>query len=80
MVLGSTQLLIETSTIIFLRVPGGRPERNEVRSALRVSFPKATRGLEPTSISYREALLSTLLHATVYVYAQFAECTGTDCK
>jgi hypothetical protein len=30
-----------------------------------VSFPKATRGLEP--ISYRRALLSTLLHATVYV-------------
>jgi hypothetical protein len=29
-------------------------------------FPKATRGLEP--ISYRGALLSTLLHATVYVF------------
>jgi hypothetical protein len=51
--------------------------------------PKATRGLEPISyrgallstllhtISYRGALLSTLLHATVYVYTQFAECTGT---
>jgi hypothetical protein len=32
-------------------------------------FPKSTRSLEP--ISYR-ALLSTLLHATVYVYTQFA--------
>jgi hypothetical protein len=29
-------------------------------------FPKATRGLEP--ISYRGALLSTLLHAAVYVF------------
>jgi hypothetical protein len=36
------------------------------------------RGLEP--ISYRGELLSTLLHATVYVFTQFAECTGTDCK
>jgi hypothetical protein len=36
-----------------------------------------TRGLEP--ISYRGALLSTLLHATVYVITQFAECTGTYC-
>jgi hypothetical protein len=35
-----------------------------------------TRGLEP--ISYRGALLSTLLHATVHVYTQFAECTGTE--
>jgi hypothetical protein len=34
--------------------------------------------LEP--ISYRGALLSTLLHATVYVFTQFAECTSTDCK
>jgi hypothetical protein len=41
-------------------------------------MPNATRGLEP--ISYRGALLSTLLHATVYVFTQFAECTGTDCK
>jgi hypothetical protein len=31
------------------------------------------------AISYRGALLSTLLHATVYVYIQFAECSGTDC-
>jgi hypothetical protein len=30
------------------------------------STPKATRGLE--SISYRGALLSTLLHATVYMF------------
>jgi hypothetical protein len=29
-------------------------------------FPKATRGLEP--ISYRGALLSTLLHGTVYMF------------
>jgi hypothetical protein len=52
----------------------------------------ATRGLEPISykgallstllhaISYRGAVLSTLLHATVHVYLQFAECTGTDFK
>jgi hypothetical protein len=39
-------------------------------------FPKATRGLEP--ISYRGALLSTLLHATVYDYTQFADCADTD--
>jgi hypothetical protein len=57
-----------------------------------VSFPKVTSGLEPISyrgallstllhaISYREALLSTLLHATIRVYTQFAECSGTDCK
>jgi hypothetical protein len=32
------------------------------------------------AITYRGALLSTLLHATVYVYTQFAECTGTDWK
>jgi hypothetical protein len=29
-------------------------------------FPKATRSLEP--ISYRGALVSTFLHATVYVF------------
>jgi hypothetical protein len=40
--------------------------------------PKATRGLEPSS--YRGALVSTLLHATVYLVTQFADCTGTDCK
>jgi hypothetical protein len=39
---------------------------------------KATRGLEP--ISYRGALLSTLLYVTVYVVTQFSECTITDCK
>jgi hypothetical protein len=33
---------------------------------IRRSFLKATRGLEP--ISYRGALLSTLLHAAEYVY------------
>jgi hypothetical protein len=31
-----------------------------------MKFLKATRGLEP--ISYRGVLLSTLLHATVYVF------------
>jgi hypothetical protein len=40
-------------------------------------FPKATRGFEP--ISYT-ALLSALLHDTVYVFTQFDECTSTDCK
>jgi hypothetical protein len=40
-------------------------------------IPKATRGLEP--INYRGALLSTLLHVTVYVFTQFVECAGTDC-
>jgi hypothetical protein len=33
---------------------------------LEVLFPKATTDLEP--ISYRAALLSTLLHATVYMF------------
>jgi hypothetical protein len=35
---------------------------------IRIFFfpPKATRGLEP--ISYRGVLVSTLLHATVYVF------------
>jgi hypothetical protein len=32
------------------------------------------------SFSYRGALLSTLLHATVQIFTQFAECTSTDCK
>jgi hypothetical protein len=41
-------------------------------------FPEATTGPEP--ISYRGAPLSTLLHVTEYVFTQFAECTGTDCK
>jgi hypothetical protein len=31
-------------------------------------FPKATRGFEP--ISYRGALLNTLLNATVYMFLQ----------
>jgi hypothetical protein len=44
----------------------------------KLLFPKATRGFE--RISYRGALLSTLLHATVFVFTQFAECTSTDCK
>jgi hypothetical protein len=42
------------------------------------AFPNVTSGLEP--ISYTGVLLSTLLHATVYVFTQFAECAGTDCK
>jgi hypothetical protein len=33
---------------------------------LSVLFPKATRGLEP--ISYSGVLLTTLLHATVYMF------------
>jgi hypothetical protein len=33
---------------------------------LKFTFPKAARGLEP--ISYRGVLVSTLLHATVYVF------------
>jgi hypothetical protein len=41
-------------------------------------MPKATTGNEP--ISCRGALMSTLLHANVYVFTQFAECTCTDCK
>jgi hypothetical protein len=41
-------------------------------------IPKATRGIEP--VSYRGALLSTLLHVILYVVTQFAECSGTDCK
>jgi hypothetical protein len=43
-----------------------------------VSFPKATRGLAP--ISYKGALLSTLLHAIVQVITKLFECTGTDDK
>jgi hypothetical protein len=39
---------------------------------------EATTGIEP--ISSRGALLSILLHAIVYVFTQFAECTSTDCK
>jgi hypothetical protein len=42
-----------------------------------VSSPQATRGVEP--ISYRGALVSTLLRATVYTNTQFAECTGAGC-
>jgi hypothetical protein len=36
------------------------------RSYCLLLFPKAIRGLELTS--YREVLLSTLLHATVYMF------------
>jgi hypothetical protein len=50
----------------------------KLRFSLQVLFRIAARGLE--SISYRGVLLSTLLHATVYIFTQFAECTGTDCK
>jgi hypothetical protein len=39
-----------------------------------LSFPKATGGLEP--ISYRGVLLSTLLHAIVYVLVQIANKMG----
>jgi hypothetical protein len=46
--------------------------------ALKIYLPKSIRGFEP--ISYRGALLSTFLHATVYVLTQSAECTSTDCK
>jgi hypothetical protein len=42
------------------------------------SLPGYQTGLEP--IGYRLVLVSTLLHATVYILTQFAECTGTDCK
>jgi hypothetical protein len=49
-----------------------------IQEEFHLTYPVATWGHEP--ISYREALLSTLLHATVYVFTQFAECTSTDCK
>jgi hypothetical protein len=39
-----------------------------------ISSPKATRRFEP--ISYRGVLLSTLLHAIVYILTQLAECTS----
>jgi hypothetical protein len=38
----------------------------------------ATRDFEP--IICRELLLSTLIHATAYVYTRFTDCTGTGCK
>jgi hypothetical protein len=31
-------------------------------------------------IKYRRVLVSTLLHAFIYDFTTFAECTGTDCK
>jgi hypothetical protein len=40
--------------------------------------PQATTGLVP--ISYRRALLSTLLHVTVYIFTQFSESVCTGCK
>jgi hypothetical protein len=43
-----------------------------------VLFPKATRGFQP--VGYRGELLSTFLHAIVYIVTQFAECTSTYCK
>jgi hypothetical protein len=45
-----------------------------------ISYSGALLSTLPHAISYRGALLGTLLHATAYVYTQFAECTGTDCK
>jgi hypothetical protein len=47
-----------------------------LRFGLEASFPKATRGLEP--ISYRGALLGTLLHAIICVFTQFAEYTSNN--
>jgi hypothetical protein len=44
---------------------------------LIVSFPQATTGLVP--ISHRGVLLSTLVHSNLWIFTQFAECTGTDC-
>jgi hypothetical protein len=49
-----------------------------VITVLVVSSPVVTTGLEP--VSYIGALLSPLVHAIVYVFTQFAECTGTDYK
>jgi hypothetical protein len=43
-----------------------------------VCLKKAKTGLEP--ITWREALLSTPLHAIIFAITQFAECTDTDCK
>jgi hypothetical protein len=60
----------------FLVFPIVYPSLNSVSYDLL--SPKDTRGLEP--ISYIGALLNTILHAIVYIFAQFAECTGTDCK
>jgi hypothetical protein len=57
-----------------------------------VLFPRITTGFEIVSyrgallstllhvISYRGALLNTLLRVTVYVFTEFSECTGTACK
>jgi hypothetical protein len=39
---------------------------------------EATKDLEP--IKYSGVLLNTLLHATIYVYTQFAECTAKKLK
>jgi hypothetical protein len=65
-----------------LRRPETEPHTDKFQVYETIQFVclvlKATRGLEP--ISYRGVLLSTLLHATVYVFTQFAECTNTDCK
>jgi hypothetical protein len=36
-------------------------------SFYHIEFPRATKGLEPITRSYRDALLSTLLHDIVYV-------------
>jgi hypothetical protein len=43
---------------------------NIIALTLLILFRKATRDLEP--FSYRGALLSTLLHANVHVFTQFA--------
>jgi hypothetical protein len=69
MSVGSTRLPTEMSTGNFLGEGYWRLAREA--DNLTAVFPRATRGLEP--ISYRGALLNTFLHATVYVYTQFAE-------
>jgi hypothetical protein len=45
-----------------------------------ISYRRALLSTLLHAISYRGALLSTLLHANVYVFTQFVECTGADCK
>jgi hypothetical protein len=41
-------------------------------------YPQAVPGLVP--ISYITALLSPFLHAIVYIFTKFSECTCTDCE
>jgi hypothetical protein len=54
--------------------------KNPAPQNLRIPSLPLTTSFRLTSLILFFTLLSTLLHAIVYVCTQFAECSSTDCK